>query len=457
MDKTARLGTEHVGSLLLHFSIPAIIGMLVNAMYNVVDRVFVGNTVGTLGITGITVSFPVMIIFMAFGMLIGIGGTTVFSIRLGERKREEASTVLGNVFTLLLLVSITLSAIVLIFLDPVLVLFGASKASIPYARSYLSIILIGMPVQAIGFGMNNFIRAEGSPKTAMATMIIGAVLNIILDPVFIILLDMGVRGAALATVLAQSVSSAWVLSYFLGKRSAFTLRAGMMRLRMSLVKRIVAVGMAPFAMQMAASVVVALFNSNLLKYGGDTAISAFGIINSVTMFIIMPILGINQGAQPIIGYNYGAGQEDRVRAVVRRAIVSASVIVLLGFVATMVFPGRILSLFNRNDPDLLALGVRGMRIFLAALPVVGFQIVGSGYFQAVGKAKKAMFLSLSRQVLILVPALLILPRIYGLEGVWLTSPISDLLSAAVTAYMLLREFRTVPGKQARDNASPVPR
>lgn len=426
--------------------------MLVNALYNIVDRIYVGNGVGTLGITGITVSFPVMIIFMAFGMLIGVGGTAVFSIKLGERKPEEAAAVLGNSFILLLLLSVFLSALALVFIDPLLEIFGASEASMPYARAYLLIILAGMPLQAIGFGMNNFIRAEGSPKTAMATMIIGAVLNMILDPVFIFVLDLGIRGAALATILAQGVSSAWVLSYFLGKRSAFTLRSGMMKLRGDLIKRILAVGAAPFAMQMAASIVVALFNSNLLKYGGDTVISAFGIINSVTMVILMPIFGINQGAQPIIGYNYGAGREDRVRTAVKQAALAATAVVLAGFAATMVFPRGILALFNRKDPELLALGMKGMRVFLAALPVVGFQIVGSGYFQAVGKAKKAMLLSLSRQVIILIPALLIFPRFLGLPGVWLTSPISDLLSAAITAVMLLLEFR-----KSRGTIRPLPR
>lgn len=444
----------------MHFSIPAIIGMLVNSLYNIVDRIFIGNGVGTLGITGITVSFPVMIIFMAFGMLIGVGGTTVFSIKLGERKHEEAGAVLGNAFTLLLVLSVLLAAVVLLFLEPILHIFGASATSLPYAGAYLTIILLGMPVQAIGFGMNNFIRAEGSPKTAMATMIIGAVLNIILDPIFIFTLGMGIRGAALATVIAQAVSSVWVLGYFLGKRSAFTLHPAVMKLRIPIVKRIVEVGAAPFAMQVAASVIVALFNSNLLKYGGDTAISAFGIINSVTMVILMPIFGINQGVQPIIGYNYGAGLTDRVRAAVRTAMFAATTVVLAGFAVTMLFPGAILLLFNRNDPILLVEGMKGMRIFLAALPVVGFQIVGSGYFQAVGKAKKAMFLSLSRQVLILVPALLVFPHFLGLKGIWLTSPISDVLSAAITALMLFREFSSPADKNVEgitDSASPVPR
>ncbi|MBN2049613.1 MAG: MATE family efflux transporter, partial [Spirochaetales bacterium] len=351
------------------------------------------------------------------------------------------------------------SVLTMLFLEPLLRIFGASEASLPYAKQYLSIILLGIPLQSIGFGMNNFIRAEGSPKTAMATMMIGAVMNIILDPLFIFVFDLGIRGAALATIIAQGVSSLWVLAYFLGRRTANRLQPEMMRLKPSLIRRIIAVGMAPFAMQLAASVIVALFNTKLLAFGGDTAISVFGIMNSVTMVVLMPIFGINQGAQPIIGYNHGAGFHHRVRQAVRLAAVAATAVVLVGFAFIMGFPRAILGLFNRKDPELLRMGVEGMRVFLSALPVVGFQIVGSGYFQALGKAKKAMFLSLSRQVLILVPALLILPRFLGLKGIWLTGPVSDTLAAVITAFMLYKEFRKSEGalEASKDTALPIPR
>ncbi len=304
MDRAERLGSENIGRLLLRFSLPAITGMLVQALYNVVDRIFIGNGVGTIGITGITVCFPIMVIFMAFGMLIGIGGTSLFSIKLGEQKRDDAEIILSNSCLLLFIISFALTAGSYIFIEPILRGFGASEDALPYALAYLKIILLGVPLQALGYGLNNFIRAEGSPSIAMFTMIIGAVLNAILDPVFIFVLDMGIQGAALATVIAQCISCIWVVRFFFTDRALLKIRFSLMKPVWPLVRGIIAIGMAPFAMQLTMSLIVAIFNRSLLEYGGDTAISALGVIHSFTMFIIMPVIGVNQGAQPITGYNY---------------------------------------------------------------------------------------------------------------------------------------------------------
>jgi len=447
MDRSRLLGEENIGKLLLKFSIPAIVGMLVNAFYNIVDRIFIGNGVGKLGIAGITIGFPIMIILMAFGMLIGLGANALISIRLGENKKDDAELILGNSMILLILVSLIVSALGLIFLDPLLVLFGASKDVLPYAKEYLSVILFGAVFQSVGFGMNNFIRGEGNPRVAMITMLIGAVLNIILDYLFIFKFNMGIRGAALATIISQATSAVWVLFYFLGGRSLLKIHLKNLKLQFSVIGKIFAIGSAPFSMQVAASGITALLNNSLATYGGDTAISAMGIINSVTMMILMPMFGINQGAQPIIGFNYGAKKFDRVNKTLKLAIMAASTIVLIGFIATRLFPQQIIQLFNK-DKDLIKIGTNGMKIFLIMLPIIGFQIVSSNYFQAVGKPKHAMFLSLSRQVLLLIPALLILPRFLGLNGVWAAGPVADLGSSILTGTFLFYELRHLDERHA---------
>ncbi len=441
MDHSKQLGEERVSRLLLRFSIPAIVGMLVNALYNVVDRIFIGRGLGSLGIAGITVGFPIMIIIMAFGMLFGIGATSLMSIRLGEGKKEEAEQIIGNAMVLLISSALLISVLGLIFMDPLLRKFGASEAVLPYARDYLRIILFGAVFQSVGFGMNSFIRAEGSPKTAMFTMLIGAILNTILDPILIFNFNLGMKGAAYATIFSQAVSAAWVLYFFYGGKSSLKIHSKNLRLRWPIVVGIISIGMAPFAMQLAASVLTVILNTSLQSYGGDIAISAMGVINSVTMLFLMPIFGINQGAQPIIGYNYGARRFDRVKEALTQAIAAATAVVMLGFLATRFFPETLIRLFYDKDAELIALGSHGLQVFLFFLPIIGFQIVGANYFQAVGKPKQAMLLSLSRQVLILIPALLILPRIYGLEGVFMAGPLADLVSSVLTAIWLTLEFR----------------
>lgn len=441
MDHSKQLGEQSVGKLLWKFSIPAIVGMLVNALYNIIDRIFVGRGVGLLGISATTIAFPISIIIMAFGMLIGIGAAATVSIRLGQKKKEEAEKILGNAFTMLVITSILVTVLGLIFEEPLLIIFGASEEVLPLAKEFVTIILIGVLLQNIGFGLNNIIRSEGNPKIAMLTMLIGAILNTIFNPIFIFGLDLGIRGSALATIVSQTVCSAWVLSYFMGKKSVLKLRIKNLKLDLHIIKQIVAIGMSPFLMQIVASGISITFNKDLQMYGGDTAIAAFGIINSVVMLILMPIFGINQGSQPIIGYNYGAGNFDRVKKALKLAIVAATTVSTLGFVIVELFPRVIISVFSSNNAGLIDIGSSGIRIFLLMMPIVGFQIVSANYFQAINKAKIAIFLSLSRQVIILLPLLLILPSFLKLTGVWVSGATADLLASIVTAAFLFKELR----------------
>lgn len=456
MNRAQRLGQEEILPLLLHFSIPAIIGMLVQALYNVVDRIFVGNGVGPLGLAGLTVAFPVMLVQMAFSMLIGLGATALISIRLGEQRHAEAERIMSNAVGMLVLISLIITVLGVSFLDRLLRLMGASDAVLPYARDYLGFILIGTVFQSISFGMNHMIRAQGSPRIAMATMLIGAVTNIILDPVFIFVFGWGVAGAALATVLSHVVSAVWVLSFFLRGKSQLRLDLrNVHKIKWGVVLQIVSIGFAPFAMQLAGSLQTLVLNRNLAHYGGDLAISAMGIVFSVNTLFLMPIFGINQGAQPILGFNYGAKKYGRVKETLWYAAAGATTLSTLGFAATRLIPTPLVSLFGRQDSELMVLGVQAMRIVMMSFPIIGLQIIGANFFQALGKPKKAAFLSLSRRVLLLIPLIVILPRFWGLQGVFLAYPVSDVVAAAITVWFLRREFAGLgsddpdPAKEAR--------
>jgi len=440
MNRSQQLGEEKVGKLLLKFSIPAVIGMLVNGLYNIVDRIFVGRGVGSLALSGIAISFPISLAIMAFVMLIGIGATSVISIRLGQQKRDEAERIVGNAFVLLVGITLLITFLGYLFMDPLLVGLGASPEVLPYARDYIRIILFGAVFQSIGFGMNNFIRAEGNPKIAMYTMILGAVLNTILNPIFIFGLHLGVSGSALATVISQFVTSIWVLYYFLGNRALLKLRLRNFKLEWMLVQAIVAIGISPFSMQLVGSLVTVFLNKSLARYGGDIPIAAMGIITSIAMLIFMGIFGIGQGAQPILGYNYGARNYDRVKQTLRLSVFAATGVMTFGFLLVELFPVALMSLFS-TDVELIRVGSSGMRLYLMMLPIIGFQVTVVGYFQATGKPRKSLFLSLSRQLLFLVPMLWILPSFLGLTGVWLAAPVSDLASAALTAIWLYNDLK----------------
>lgn len=453
MDRSNALGEENIGKLLLKYSVPAIIGMLVNAFYSVVDRIFVGKGVGPEALSGIAISFPILLIIMAFAMLVGVGATSLISIRLGQQRKEDAEQIIGNSLTLLIGISVVISLVTYLFMDGLLIQFGASPAVLPYARTFLQVLLWGTVFQSIGFGMNNFIRAEGNPKVAMFTMILGAVLNIILNPIFIFVFKLGVAGSALATVISQMVTSIWVLYYFLSDQSSLKLHLRNLKLDKTIVREIVEIGVSPFFMQIAASLVTVIFNKSLAFYGGDSAIAAMAVINGIVMMIFMPVFGINQGAQPIIGYNYGAGNYRRVKKTLGLGILGASTVMVLGFLVTQLFPHGLMRLFT-DDPELIRNGVEGLKVYLVMLPIVGFQIAVVNYFQATGQPKKSLFLTLSRQLIFLIPALMIMPRFYGLTGVWMAGPVSDFISTFVTGILLFIDWRRL-GRQDRQGEDPI--
>ena len=453
MDRSAQLGKASIPRLLLGFSIPAIVGMMAQAAYYLIDRVFVGHALGSEGIAGTTVAFPFMLIALAFGMLIGFGGTAVISIRLGEGKKAEAERVLGNALVLLVVASVFVTIVGLLWLNDILVVSGASDTVLPYARAYLRIIVLGTVFQTVAFGMNSAIRGEGNPKIAMWSMLISVALNAILAPLFIFGFSWGMQGAALATVISEAVTAAWVVGYFLGGSSVLKLHARTLRLRSDVCRQIIVFGSPPFAMQLAASALQAILNYELGRYGGDLAISVMGILYAMLMMVAMPIFGINQGAQPIIGYNYGGERFDRVKRTLELAILAATGIAVVGFSVMMLFPGQVIRLFDRHDPALLALGIHAMRISTLMLPLVGFQIVSASYFRAIGKPKEAILLMLSRQVLLLIPMVLILPLFFGLDGVWAALPTSDFGASVLTGIFLFVELRELQANHLQSQSS----
>ena len=454
VEREKLLGESEIPKLLLKFSLPAIVGMLVNALYNVVDMIFIGKGVGPLGIAGVRIGFPIMVVNMAFSMLFGIGANSLISIRLGQKRKDEAELILANAMAIMLITAVTISVVGLTFLTPLLKIFGASEAVFPYARDYLSIILYGAIFQVIGMGMNNFIRGEGNPKIAMITMLIGAILNTILDPLFIFVFDWGIKGAAFATIFSQAVSATWVLHYFLFGKSMLKVRKPNLKIRPDIIKSIIAIGLAPFSMQIAGSILIVIMNNSLSFYGGDIAVSGMAIINNVAMMFMMPVFGINQGSQPIIGFNYGAKKYDRVKKTLKIAIGAATTVVILGFILTRFFPRQIIGIFT-DDIQLIEFGAFGLKRFLMFMPIIGFQVVSSSYFQAVGKPKQSMFLSLSRQVLILIPLVLILPKFMGLNGLLTAGPVADLSASMLTALFLGREMRNLD-KQHEENGKLKP-
>lgn len=443
MDRTTELGQESIGKLLLKFSVPAIIGMIVNALYNIVDRIFIGQIpggIGELALSGVTVTFPISTVIMAFGMLVGIGSAALISIRLGQQKKDEADKILGNALMLVIIILVTLAVVTFPFLDKLLVAFGASENILPYAKEYIQIIIAGGVIQNIGFGLNAAIRSEGNPKIAMYTMLLGAITNTVLDPIFIFVFNMGVAGAAIATVIAQLASTIWVVYHFTRGKSILKLKKENFKLDKEIVKGIFAIGMSPFFMQLAASLVGVISNKALLTHGGDFAIGAMGVISSVAMMCLMPVFGINQGSQPIIGYNYGAKNYKRVKKAWMLAVIAAVAVTTTGFLVVELAAPSIIKIFNSNA-DLVAIGTHGIRIYLSMLPVIGFQVISTNYFQAIGKAKISMFLSLVRQVIVLIPLLLILPPIFGLNGVWISGPTSDAVASVITVFFVMRELK----------------
>jgi putative MATE family efflux protein len=437
---------KSIPKLLWQYFLPAFTGVIINSLYNIVDRIFIGQGVGAYALSGLSAVFPIMLIMMAFGMLIGMGAGVRVSINLGKKDFTRAELVLGNAFVLIIIVSIVITTVGFAIKDPLLRIFGVGENTTVYAHEYINIILFGTIFNMTGFSLNNLIRSEGNAKIAMYSMLISAGTNLILDPIFIFGLGMGVKGAAYATIISMIILCIWVIWHFTSARAAIKLRWKNFRLEKDIIVYIITIGFAPFAMQIASSFVQGTLNTQLVKYGGDLAVGAIGIINSVSMFLVMSIIALNMAAQPIISFNLGAKNYIRVKDTLFLALKSATAISVISWIVVQLFPSSIVKAFNTDNLELLKLGTHGLRILLAALPIVGFQIITGNYFQSIGKAKIAAFLSLLRQVFFLIPAILILPGIFGLNGVWIAAPISDSLSAIVVSVFLVHEIKLLNRK-----------
>lgn len=437
---TLELGTKPVGSLLLQYAMPAIIAMTAASLYNMVDSIFIGQGVGPMAISGLALTFPFMNLGAAFGAAVGVGASTCISVKLGQRDYKTAQHILGNNVTLNLIVGVMFGLISLLFLDPILYFFGASEQTIPYARDYMTVILAGNVFQHMYLGMNATLRAAGKPRHAMYATMFTVVMNTILDPIFIYVLDMGIQGAAFATILSQIMALTWQMRLFTDKSELLHLRRGIYGLKRRIVSNIIGIGMSPFLMNVCACVVVIFINKGLLANGGDLAVGAYGIANRVAFVFVMTVMGINQGMQPIAGYNYGAQQIDRLMKVYKLAMIAATAITTTGFLVAQFLPSLCVRLFT-SDPELIGLASRGMRIIMCTYPIIGFQMVTTNFFQSIGKAKVSIFLSLSRQMLFLLPMLFVLPMMFGVDGVWASMPVADTLASLVTLCIIWRYMK----------------
>lgn len=434
------LGDEKVSRLLMRYAIPAVISMLAASVYNIVDRAFLGQNVGALAIAGLAVTFPIMNLSAAFGAMIGAGGSALLSIKLGQKDYDTAERVMGNIVSLNIVIGAVFAILAIIFINPILTFFGASENTIEYARDYMLIILYGNIINHLNHGLVNVLRVTGHPNKAMIATICGVSINIVLDWLCITVLHWGIAGAAWATVLSQTISTIYIIVELCDKSELIHLRRGIYAMKRRIVKNIFAIGISPFCMQLCACLVVILINRGLKKHGGDLAIGAYGIVNGITFMFIMTVLGICQGMQPIAGYNYGAQKYERVTLVLKYAIGYATAVMCLSFVICEFFPQYPISIFT-DDEELTGLAVEGMKIIVLLNPLVGFQIVVGNFFQSIGMAKKSIFISVSRQLLFLVPLLLILPGIYGTAGVWASITTSDGISIITAGLMLWYFFK----------------
>ena len=442
MENQEALRHESINKLLVRYSVPAILAMLVTSLYNTVDRAFIGSMegVGALAISGLGVTMPIMTILGAFCVAIAVGGSTNVSIKLGENNKEEAERVIGSTVALELAVGIIMTAIGILFLDELLYAFGASSDTIKYAKEYMSVIFIGAWFNLPGFALNSCIRGEGNPKLAARMMVTSCILNIILDPIFIFGFDMGIKGAAIGTVISQLFICTWSTYYFTLGKSNLKLRLKNIRLDKKLLKLIITIAMTPFFMEMAAGSIHLVTNKVLKIYGGDLSIGAMTAVTSISLMFLMPIFGLSQGMQTIIAYNHGAKQPERSRKTLFIGILYGTILLTIGFVAVRLFPEVFVGIFTK-DETLMKMAIEGIKINLITLPIVGISILGSVYFQSIGEAKKSMFLSLLRQVIILIPVIIIVPKIYGLKGVWASQPIADFFAMFIVGLFQYKEFK----------------
>ena len=426
------LGTEPVGKLLMQYAMPAIVAMVASSLYNIIDRAIIGQVVGTEAIAGLGITFPFMNLSAAFGAAVGVGASTCISVKLGQKDYQTAEHLLGNTVTLNLIVGLLFMTVSLIFLDPILRFFGASDVTLPYARQFMEVILLGNMITHMYFGMNAVLRASGKPRHAMYAVLFTVGMNILLAVTFVWWFRWGIRGAALATILSQTMALCWQLWIFSDKTQLIHLKRGIYRLKSDLVRNIISIGISPFLMNLCSCVIVIFMNNQFVHYGGDMAVGAYSIANSIGMVFFMFVIGINQGMQPIAGYNYGAEKFDRLMRVLTLAIIAATVVMVVGWALAMLFPYYMARIFT-TDQELIAKSITGIRLNMLLFPIIGFQAVVTNFFQCIGKVRIAIFLSLSRQLLFLLPLIWILPMLWGLDGVWAALPTSDLIAAVVAA------------------------
>ena len=433
---TLELGTKPVGKLLAQYALPAIIAMTAASLYNIIDRVFIGQVVGPMAISGLAITFPFMNLAAAFGAAVGVGASTTISVKLGQKDYESAENILGNTITLNLIVGLAFGGICLLFLDPILRFFGASDATLPYACDFMQVILAGNVFSHMYFGMNAVLRAASKPRMAMFATIFTVGMNILLDVVFILWWHWGIKGAAFATIISQVLALCWQMKLFTNKSELLHLKRGIYKLKSNLVRNIISIGISPFLMNACACVIVIFINNQLVRFGGDMAVGAYGIANSIAMIFVMFVIGLNQGMQPIAGYNYGAQQYDRMMRVVKLSIITAVCIMLTGWSLAMFAPYHCARMFT-TDPELIKGSIKAIHIIMMMFPLIGSQMVITNFFQCIGKVKISIFLSLSRQLLFLLPLLAILPNFYGINGVWASMPTSDFIAVVVAVTIML--------------------
>ena len=431
MSEFHPLGTYKISKLLYAYSMPAIVAMMATSIYNIVDRIFIGKGVGPEAISGVALTLPFMNMGVAFGALVGAGSAALVSIRLGEKRDDEAAKILGNTLTLNLILGITYSALTLFFLEEILLFFGASHNTLPYAKEFMEIILVGNVFLHLYMGFNNIMRASGYPVKAMAVTLVTVFVNVALAPIFIFGFKWGIRGAAFATFISQFIGFVYTVIHFVSRKSAIKFMRGTFGLEKRIIIDIFSIGMSPFVINLGACGIAILINRQLVKYGGDFAVGAFGIVNAMIMCVVLIIVGLSQGMQPIAGFNYGAKQFDRVRTVFRQTVIVATAISTFGFLVSEIFPRQISMAFTTSE-EIITPAIFGLRASLLVFPLVGFQIVASNFFQSIGKAKISVFLALSRQVLFLIPSLLVVPMFFDLKGVWGALPVADTFSVLLT-------------------------
>lgn len=434
------MGTKPIGRLLLSYAVPAIIAMTASSLYNIVDSIVIGQVCGALAISGLAITFPIMNLSAAFGAMVGVGASTMISVKLGQKDYSVAQKILGNTVMLNLILGVVFGALMLIFLDPVLLFFGASNNTIGYARDYMVIILLGNVVTHSYLGLNCILRSAGHPLYSMLCTILTVFLNVVLDVLFVYVFDMGIRGAALATVLAQIVALLVQAKLFWNKNELLRWKRGIFGLEKKIIGHILSIGMSPFLMNLCACLVVIFINRGLMEQGGDLSVGAYGIVNRVAFIFVMIVMGVNQGMQPIAGFNFGAGRYDRVMRVLWLTMIGGTVVTTSGFMLGEFFPEEVARMFTA-DEELITLSSDAMRIVMVTFPIIGIQMVITNFFQSIGMPKKSIFLSLSRQMLFLVPCLVILPKYFGVDGVWYSMPISDSISVVTAVVLIIIQIR----------------